>query len=124
MEKYFTKEQLKRLAVAEQNFYTAVKENYKRGTMQTINNLVADEYEKTTGEKLNRNWNCGACCLNNFKTVGRLYFESKEYWKEQEKNIVQTETEPALKTKELEKTVAKNNKPKGGRPKGSKNKAK
>lgn len=127
--KYFTKEQIERLKEASIHFYTAVHENFKRGTMAPLNNLVADIYFEATGEKLNPNWSCNTCCLNNFKTAGRLYFDSIRYWQDQEpaaKNeTVETETEPALKTNELEKTVANNNTPKPkskGRPKGSKKK--
>ena len=171
MDKYFTKEQLDRLQEASHYFYTAVYENFKRGTMAPLNNLVAEEYFKATGQNLNTNWNCNSCCLNNYKTAGRLYFDSIKHWENQDKPTVKIlaaveettnqeqntplaivlddtqqvqevqgvnnseavvlETEPALNINELEKAVAdpvKNNtpkaKPKGGRPKGSKNKKK
>ena len=138
--KYFTEEQIARLKEAEYYFATSVRENFKRGTM--INNLVATVYEEATGERLNPNWTCANCCLNNYKTAGRLYFESIEHWKEVKEETevtntqstglqltfdfepVEKETEPALKTNELEKPVSntapKNNntpKPKRGRPK-------
>lgn len=130
--KYFTKEQLKKLEVAEYHFATAVNSNYKRGTMRQMNEMLADEYEKATGEKLNRNWSCANCCLNNFKVIGRLYFESKKYYEEEEQhgwqqltfnfdgnnNAVDTEPEPAPENNAPEKTVTKNNKnKKAGRPK-------
>ena len=105
--------------------------------MAPLNNLVAEEYFKATGQNLNTNWNCNSCCLNNYKTAGRLYFDSIKHWENQDKPTVkilaavEEETEPALNINELEKAVAdpvKNNtpkaKPKGGRPKGSKNKKK
>ena len=137
MNKYFTKEQINRLQEASHYFYTAVYENYKRGTMSPLNNLVAEVYTEATGEKLNPNWSCNSCCLNNFKTAGRLYFDSVKYWQDQEPvaKAVENETEPALNINELESSVANsepnNNAPKpapkvnkGGRPKGSKNKKK
>ena len=134
--KYFTKEQLKKLEVAEYHFATAVNSNYKRGTMRQMNEMLADEYEKATGEKINRNWSCANCCLNNFKVIGRLYFESKKYYEEQEKHgwqqltfnfeganndAVDTEPEPAPINKPSTKTVTnqKKNK-KAGRPKKNK----
>lgn len=129
--KYFTKEQLKKLEVAEYHFATAVNSNYKRGTMRQMNEMLADEYEKATGEKLNRNWSCANCCLNNFKVIGRLYFESKKYYEEQEQHgwqqltfnfdavepngTVLTETEPSAPKATTQKKVA--NKKKAGRPK-------
>jgi len=89
--KYFTKEQLKKLEVAEYHFATAVNANYKRGTQRALNEMLADEYEKATGEKINRNWSCANCCLNNFKVIGRLYFESKKYY---EKTLDQVQNTP------------------------------
>lgn len=126
--KYFTKEQLKKLEVAEYHFATAVNSNYKRGTMRQMNEMLADEYEKATGEKLNRNWSCANCCLNNFKVIGRLYFESKKHYEEQQltfdfeganNDAALTETEPAPENKPSTKTVTKNTKKnkKAGRPK-------
>ena len=118
--KYFTKEQLKKLEVAEYHFATAVNSNYKRGTQRALNEMLADEYEKATGEKLNRNWSCANCCLNNFKVIGRLYFESKKYYEEQEQHgwqqltfnfeganndAVEPEPEPAPENKPSTKTV-------------------
>lgn len=92
--------------------------------------MLADEYEKATGEKINRNWSCANCCLNNFKVIGRLYFESKKYYEEQEQQAQQltfdfdaalTETEPAPENKPSTKTVTKNKmKNKAGRPKKNK----
>lgn len=139
--KYFTKEQLKKLEVAEYHFATAVNANYKRGTQRALNEMLADEYEKATGEKINRNWSCANCCLNNFKVIGRLYFESKKYYEEQDmaarkfeeqqaqqlvfnfdavepNGTVEPEPEPAPENKPSTKTVA--NKKKAGRPKKNK----
>lgn len=130
--KYFTKEQLKALEVAEYHFATAVNANYKRGTQRALNEMLADEYEKATGEKINRNWSCANCCLNNFKVIGRLYFESKKYYEEQDMaarkfeeqqvqqltfdfDAVQAETEPSAPKGTTQKTVTKNKK--AGRPK-------
>ena len=110
--KYFTKEQLKKLEVAEYHFATAVNANYKRGTQRALNEMLADEYEKATGEKINRNWSCANCCLNNFKVIGRLYFESKKYYEEQKQ-------EPSAPKGTTQKKVANNNK-KAGRPKKNK----
>ena len=84
MKNYFTKEQLERLSVAEHHFYTAVKENFKRGTMREMNEMLADIYEQATGEQLNRNWNCSHCCLNNFKRIGEWYFKSKEHLEQEQ----------------------------------------
>lgn len=79
--KYFSKEQIETLKPAEIHFYSCVYEQWKRGTVSTMNDLVADTYEQTTGEQLPRNWNCASCSFNNYLKVGKLYYESIEYWK-------------------------------------------
>ena len=112
--KYFTKEQIEKLSVAESYFSTAVYANYKRGTMMSLNELIADIYEKTTGEKVSRNWTCANCCLNNYKMIGKLYFESKE-----KLEAVGKEPEPTVNNNELGEKAANSAKPKG-RPKKKK----
>ena len=133
--KYFSKEQIETLKPAEIHFYSCVYEQWKRGTVSTMNDLVADTYEQTTGEQLPRNWNCASCSFNNYLKVGKLYYESIEYWKnidEQKEGkqlqlqfkdeepdkvepesedtakaeIVEPEIEPALIINELETKVA------------------
>lgn len=79
--KYFSREQIETLKPAEIHFYSCVYEQWKRGTVSTMNDLVADTYEQTTGEQLPRNWNCASCSFNNYLKVGKLYYESIEYWK-------------------------------------------
>jgi hypothetical protein len=141
--KYFSREQIETLKPADIHFFSCVYEKWKRGTMMSLNDLVADTYEQTTGEKLPRNWNCASCSFNNYLTIGKLYYESIEHWKEMdEKNgkqlefdfkddepdEVQKETEPALNINELQDEVAEtetNNAPeqpkkKPGRPKKNK----
>lgn len=122
MKNYFTKQQIEQLKVFEHHFYTAVYENYKRASAASDNDYVADLFEKTTGGKLNRNWSCGTCVLNAYKIVGKLYYESKEYWltteedvteknlsegaKHAEPEAVQTETEPVAPKATRGKKVA------------------
>lgn len=113
MEKYFTKEQIERLADAVEYFNTAVNANYKRASTVTLNDLVADIYLEATGKVLNRNWGCGTCVLNAYKEAGRLYYDSVKHYEEE--NAVQTETEPAPAKKTPKKTVTKNKKPNGTR---------
>ena len=117
MEKYFTKEQIERLADAVEYFNTAVNANYKRASTVTLNNLVADIYLEATGKVLNRNWGCGTCVLNAYKEAGRLYYDSVKHYEEENavepNGTVQTETEPANAKKTPKKTVTKNKKPNG-----------
>lgn len=89
--KYFTEQQTELLKEAEIHFYTAINANYKRATTARLNDYIADVYEATTGDKIQRNWQCGTCVLNCYKTVGALYFESKEYWEHQKTNDPQLE---------------------------------
>lgn len=84
MKKYFTKDEIATLKKAETYFYTATKENYKRASTSSLNNLVADIYEKVTGNRVNRNWTCGTCVLNCYKAAGALYYESIRYWEEKD----------------------------------------
>ena len=142
--KYFSREQIEILKPAEIHFYSCVYEQWKRGTVSTMNDLVADTYEQTTGEQLPRNWNCASCSFNNYLKVGKLYYESIEYWKnideqkegkqlefdfnDEEPEKVEPEIEPTLIINELEPEVANtetNNtqeqpKKKPGRPKKNK----
>ena len=81
--KYFSEKEIEKLKEigAVEHFETAVKHQYKLGTPVEMNNLVADLYEKVTGQKLSRNWSCGHCGFNAYKKAGELYFKSLEYRK-------------------------------------------
>lgn len=81
--KYFTQEQIDKLQFMEKHFRTVVKCQWKSATTVKDNNIVADIYEETTGEKLKRNWGCNNCIFNVFKKVGTLYFESINYLEKQ-----------------------------------------
>lgn len=84
--KYFSKTDIENLNKYEYYFTTVVKYGYKRNTTRYDNELIADIYEKATGEKLVHNYSCNQCVFNNFMTVGKLYFKSIQYWEEQDKN--------------------------------------
>lgn len=117
--KYFTKDDINILMKYEYYFSTVIKYNYKRNTTRQINDEVADVYERTTNEKLSRNYSCSSCVFNIFKTVGKLYFDSIEYWKnedkkalEQPKNnkVEQLSTEPPKKGRKPLKSTKKTTK--------------
>lgn len=82
--KVFTKEQIELLKPYEQYFRTVVKAKYKRATSSHVNDIVANIYEDTTGEILQRNWNCPHCTFEIFKKCGELYYRSLEYYTAEE----------------------------------------
>lgn len=84
--KYFSKEQINELKALDviKHFDTAIDSNYKRGTTRDIIVRVADIYDEATGNKVTRNFNCGSCVLNLFKTAGKLYRESVLYHKQEQ----------------------------------------
>lgn len=98
------------LSKGEEYFYTVIKAQYKRATPNSLNDELADAYDKLTGEKINRNWNCNSCNYNSFLKMAKLYYQLKEQ--------VSVKNEPDLKTNELKSNVTNNEikKPKG-RPK-------
>lgn len=106
MKNYFTKEQIEKLKSFEHHFYTAVYENYKRASAASDNDYVADLFEKTTGGKLNRNWSCGTCVLNAYKAVGKLYYESKEYWLTTEEDVTEKNLSKSAKHSEAQEPVS------------------
>lgn len=81
--KYFTKEQLDKLKPLEKYLTSSFKYGYKRGTSTDENKLLIDVWFDFTSETL-KNFSCGTCNLNNYKTVGKVYFESIEYYKNNE----------------------------------------
>ena len=87
----FTKQELELLKEAEIHFLTVRDGQYKRATGWKLNTLVADLYDKATGEKIDRNFGCGVCCFNIFKKVGEKYFADKKYYE-----TVETELEPKV----------------------------
>lgn len=94
---YFNKKQLKTLQKQELNLKRAYKSNFKTHTMQWENDEVAKVYEEATGIKL-KDWSCPSCCLNNYKKVGKLYFESVEYYA----NLPKPTKHPTEETKNIE----------------------
>lgn len=81
--KYFTKEQLDKLKPLEKYLTSSFKYGYKRGTSTDENKILKDVWFELTQETL-KNFNCGQCELTNYKTVGKVYFESIEYYKNNE----------------------------------------
>lgn len=98
--KYFTKEQIDALKVAEPHFNTVVKAQWKRATDRKMNDMIADIYEQCTGEKIKRDWACGQCVFNAYMKIGKLYFASIEK--------VEGETEPMLIDSKIEEGVTDN----------------
>lgn len=75
--RYFTKEEIDALRIAETHFHTAVKMDYKLHTPSSMNKLVEDTY-KAAGGNLHFNWGCSRCAYQAYKTIGKWYFESIE----------------------------------------------
>lgn len=83
--KYFNKEQMEILTPHENNFTTAIHSDYVAFTSVYNHKRVVEIYEQTTGVLISHNYNCKACVLKNFKIIGELYFESKKYYENEQK---------------------------------------
>lgn len=113
--KYFSKEDIEKLREYEYYFTTTVKYGYKRNTVKQVNEYIADIYDSATSEKINRNFSCNKCVFDMFTTVGKLYFASIEYHKNNEENNVPEplkEEEPTTIKEDEKKTVKKAGRPK------------
>lgn len=108
----FTKEQIKEIEDMGMviHFHTVVESGFKRGTFSKDDNRLADLYEAATGTVVKRNFSCKVCCFNFYKDCGKLYFESKKYWEEQEAGdeivemIQEMVTPPKTPKKKITKT--------------------
>lgn len=103
----------------EQPLKTSYLYDYKRATSSKIDALLSEIYKKYTNEILG-NWNCSRCSLNNYKKMGKLYFDSKEYYSKQttEQQETAQEQPKTIQTDNIPQTTQ--NKPtakKKGRPK-------
>lgn len=115
--KYFTKKQLEQLSQYEEHFRTVVKALYKRATPARVNDMVADIYEQTTGEVLQRNWSCAHCGFTIFKKCGELYYASLEHYKVEDAKVKEEQKIVKEEQNEKEKPVRSS---KVGRPKSTK----
>ena len=87
MSRRFSREELELLKPAEIHFTTAIMSAYKRATGGKLDTLVADTYDNATDSKIQRNFSCGICSFNMYKTVGKKYFEDKLYYIEVDKQL-------------------------------------
>lgn len=78
-----SKEDLEIFSKHEREMTTSLYYDYKRNTSSKDCLQLAEIYEKTTGLTVIRNFSCASCQLTLFKQLGRLYFDSVEYYKEQ-----------------------------------------
>lgn len=76
MARLFNGGELKKLEKVRGHFYTAVNLSYKNNTTKEENDMVADLYERVTGEKVNRNWACPKCTYDLFRKAGEIFFKS------------------------------------------------
>ena len=94
----YTKEQLKELKELDviKHFDTVLNSDYKRGTIRTVDEKVADIYENATNTKVLRNFTCKSCVFNLYKLAGLLYRTSVKYY--QDENL-----KKARETKQIKK---------------------
>lgn len=109
MEKYFIKEQIDKLKPLEKYLTSSYKYGYKRGTSTDENKLLIDVWYELTGETL-KNFSCGTCNLNNYKTVGKVYFDSIAKLEEEENNKVTNTDEQCQETQEATKGTCRKRK--------------
>lgn len=70
-----SKNQIERLKPLETYLRTSYYQNYKRATTKSENELLATVYFEATQKQLN-GWSCGTCCLKNYQTAAKMYFDS------------------------------------------------
>lgn len=87
--KYFNKEQIKQLKDADviRHFDTVLDSDYKRGTTDAQNQLVADLYDEVTGGKVSRSFGCKSCVFNLYRNAGTLYRQSLDFQKKENMRI-------------------------------------
>lgn len=79
----FTQQQLEQLYKAEIHFESAVHSSTIRSAPRWLTEEVTAIYEKATGKRLAHNFSCPSCVLNNYRTIGKLYYESKLFYEQQ-----------------------------------------
>lgn len=112
MGKYlFTKEQIQRIkdSGAEPDIIRVHVAQFKRNTTREMNDVVADVYEETTSEKVNRNWGCAYCTYKVYEQAGNIYFDSIEHYKKEEATLPTEEPKKRGRKKKEEATENNNN---------------
>ena len=78
-------------------YFLQIRENYKRASSIKEDMIVAEIYERITGNK-ETNFACGQCSFRMYKTVGDAYFEALK------ENETTTNTDNKPKTVKKPKT--------------------
>ena len=84
-----TQEQMTYLSRFEGNMLTAVRSNWTSPLSASDLQMVADIYNKVTGQSRRANANCASCILELLTDMGRIYFAQKE--------ASQAETKPKVR---------------------------
>lgn len=96
----FTENEMKELSQWEQLFHTAVNASWASNPGRVALERIADIYEAATGQRISRNYSCGACVLRLLVDTGRLYFAQQGAKMEQRTANRTTKT-----TKKKNKTI-------------------
>lgn len=96
----FTDKEMKELSQWERLFHTAVNASWASNPGRVALERIADIYEAATGQRISRNYSCGACVLRLLVDTGRLYFAQKGAKMEQRTANRTTKT-----TKKKNKTI-------------------
>ena len=72
-----TQEQMTYLSRFEGNMLTAVRSNWTSPLSASDLQMVADIYNKVTGQSRRANANCASCILELLTDIGRIYFAQK-----------------------------------------------
>ena len=94
----------------EREFYTTINFDYKSNTPSKDCLKLAEIYEKTTKEVATRNFSCAHCQLNLFKQLGRVYYASLDFYKEEEKKATEEPVQAlneVVKDKPVKKRTSK-----------------
>lgn len=96
----FTDKEMKELSQWERLFHTAVNASWASNPGRVALERIADIYEAATGQRISRNYSCGACVLRLLVDTGRLYFAKQGAKMEQRTANRTTKT-----TKKKNKTI-------------------
>ena len=81
-----TKDDIKSLQEGKWDFFfkKVIETNFCRAYSSAQLNALREIYERNTGTKVNINWSCPHCVVGFIKQLGKLYFDSVDYYEAQD----------------------------------------
>ena len=111
-----TKDDIKSLQEGKWDFFfkKVIETNFCRAYSSAQLNALREIYERNTGTKVNINWSCPHCVVGFIKQLGKLYFDSVDYYEAQDASAAErgqqasaAEQEPATEETKPKKSSKK-----------------